>query len=134
MWHKGEIESLISEGKCIQNHLQRRIPPTDDDEIIARRFRDIMLRGKVRSALNYISQGKQVLVCFNWITSYLKQVTLAKLMQSTRDILNYKHQKGKVPPSSILLDGIAEPIDWILKHGGACARRSNQPQPVSALH
>ena len=100
MWHKGEIKSLISEGKRIENHLHRRIPQTDDDDIIARTFRDIMLRGNVRSALNYLSRktnggvlqldGLIPEACDNGET----------LMRSSRDILNDKHPNGKVLPSS----------------------------------
>ena len=54
LWHKGDIQSLISKGKCIQNHLHGSERQTDNDTI-ARTFRDIMLQGKVTSALNYLS-------------------------------------------------------------------------------
>ena len=31
LWHKGEVQSLISEGKCIQNRLYKGTRQTDDD-------------------------------------------------------------------------------------------------------
>ena len=73
-----------------------------------------MLRRKVRSALNYLSRKASggVLQLGDLIPEASDNGET--LMRSTRDILNDKHPKSKVPPSSILLDGIAEPMNHIL--------------------
>ena len=99
--------------KCIQNHLHRSTPQTDD-EIIAKTFRDIMLQGKVRSALNYLSRKTNggVLQLDDLIPETSSNGET--LMRSARDILNDKHPKGKAPPPSTLVDGITEPTNPIL--------------------
>ena len=60
LWLKGKNDSLLDEGKCIQNHLHRYARQVDD-ETIARTFRDLMLKGRVTSAF----QENQMVVCFN---------------------------------------------------------------------
>ena len=56
MWTNGDIDALLEEGKCIQKHL-RNAYPAKTNETIARKFRDLMLQGKVQSVLRYLSQN-----------------------------------------------------------------------------
>ena len=84
-WHGGEIETLLSEGRCIQKHLHRGIRQPDD-EAIARVFRDLMLQGKTQSALRYLSRVAAMVVCSNWMTWFPKpQVTV-----------NLKHAQSRI--------------------------------------
>ena len=98
LWHKGEILSLICEGKCIQNHLHRSTRQTDD-EAISRTFRDIMLQGKVTSALNYLSSKTNGGVLH--LDDLVPETTSngQTKMQSARDILETNHT---VDPESTL--------------------------------
>ena len=55
-WHKGRLHALLQEGRCIQKHLgtgSKRM----DDEAMARNFRDLILNGKVRDALRFLSRN-----------------------------------------------------------------------------
>ena len=51
LWTNGYIEALLEEGRCIQKRL-RNAKHTTSNEAIARKFRDLMLQGKVQSALS----------------------------------------------------------------------------------
>ena len=53
LWHGGDIKSLLDEGRYIQKHLHSGT--RQDDEAIARTFKDLMLQGKVQSALRHPS-------------------------------------------------------------------------------
>ena len=46
LWHKGDIQSLLEEGRCIQKHLHTSQRPSDD-QVLARTFCRLMLQGKV---------------------------------------------------------------------------------------
>ena len=56
MWLNGEPCALVNEGKCIQKHLRTGAGWRDDDETIARKFRDLILNGNVRDAMHYLSR------------------------------------------------------------------------------
>lgn len=74
---------------------------TYEDEVIARNF---TLQEKVKSALNYLlSRTSGVLQLDDLIPE--ASSNSETLMHSTRKILNNKHPKGEVPPSSIIVDG-----------------------------
>jgi len=56
LWLNGELRALVNEGRCIQKHLRTGIGRKNDDEMIARIFRDLILNGKVRDAMRYLSR------------------------------------------------------------------------------
>ena len=56
MWFNGELHALVSEGRCIQKHLRTGSRQKDDDEAIAKTFRDLILNGKVRDAMRFLSR------------------------------------------------------------------------------
>ena len=56
LWLNGELRALVNEGRCIQKHLRTGTRWKDDDEVIARTFRDLILNGKVRDAMRYLSR------------------------------------------------------------------------------
>ena len=53
-WKKGDIESLLVEGRCIQSHLPNG--SLSADESVSRIFSRMMFAGNVRGALNCLSR------------------------------------------------------------------------------
>ena len=57
VWNCDDIQALLNEGKCIQKRLGKVISSSStDSDTISRTFRDLMLNGKVQSALRYLSR------------------------------------------------------------------------------
>ena len=56
LWRDGDILSLLEEGRCLQKHLQHTSKPPNEDTI-AHVFSCLMMQGKVKSAMNYLSQN-----------------------------------------------------------------------------
>ena len=112
MWINGDIEALLDEGKCIQKRLNKSTNSKCDDTI-GRTFRDLMLQGKVQSALNYILRNSNggVLKLDDLIQVATKEVE--SFEQSVRDILKEKHPVRKVPMVSCLIDGEPEKVNPI---------------------
>ena len=65
LWLQVDLEMLLDEGKCIQNCLGNRTQASSD-ETVGRIFRDLVLQGKVRSALRYLSRNTSV-VSSSWM-------------------------------------------------------------------
>ena len=107
LWTKGDIDALLEEGRCIQKRLRNAIPPTSN-EAIARKFRDLMLQGKVQSALRYLSQNTNggVLKLEDLIPETTQDGET--IHRTTKDILMEKHPQGKDPVASCLLEGEPE--------------------------
>ena len=55
LWQNGDIEELLSEGRCIQSHLSNHKNSTKNN--IARVFSNLMFQGKVRNAINLLSRN-----------------------------------------------------------------------------
>ena len=114
MWTNGDIDALLEEGKCIQKHL-RNAYPAKTNETIARKFRDLMLQGKVQSALRYLSQNTNggVLKLEDLILETTQDGET--IQRSTKDILIEKHPHGMDPDASCLLEDepeMANPITF----------------------
>ena len=90
----------MNEGRCIQKHLRTGTRRKDDDEVIARTFRDLILNGKVRDAMRYLSRktGGGVLQLDEMILD--RKEGDDTIMQSVRDILKDKHPLA-VPPHHV---------------------------------
>ena len=56
LWQKGQISSLVSEGRCIQARLPSS-PSTKYEENIAKKFAKLMSMGKIREALRCIEDN-----------------------------------------------------------------------------
>ena len=67
---KGDIQSLLEEGRCIQKHLQKSSRPSDDDDAIDRNFSRLNPEGKVQNALRYLSYNSLGV----WMTLYPKKL------------------------------------------------------------
>ena len=58
--HHGDIDFLVKEGKCIQDHLQSTIDSGLKSTGVARKFDQLMKLGKVTAALNFFQQMPRV--------------------------------------------------------------------------
>ena len=53
LWHRGDIDTLLSEGRTLQHLFSRpgRSRPTSGASSFARRFSQLMMSGKIKDAL-----------------------------------------------------------------------------------
>ena len=60
LWEKGKIAELLKEGRAIQRSLQSSIAPKNAGEnaMVARKFSNLMMKGKVRAALQLLNKGE----------------------------------------------------------------------------
>ena len=88
LWLQGGLETLLDEGKCIQNRLGN-VTQASSDETVGRIYRDLVLQGKVQSALRYLSRNTSGGVLkLDDLTPETKDGETS--MRSTRDILEEK--------------------------------------------
>ena len=90
-----------------------------DDEAMARTFRDLILNGKVRDALRFLSRNTSggVLKLDELIPEQTEGGET--VMRSVQEILEGKHPEATIPASSTLLDNedTPEPVNPILFDG-----------------
>ena len=67
---KGDIQSLLEEGRCIHKHLQKSSRPSDDDDAIDHNFSRLNPEGKVQNALRYLSYNSLGV----WMSLYPKKL------------------------------------------------------------
>ena len=60
LWYCGDINSLVKEGKCIQNHLQSTIHSGPKSTNVVRKFDQLVILGKVAAAFNFFQQMPRV--------------------------------------------------------------------------
>ena len=65
LWHCGDINALVKEGKCIQNHLQSTIHSGPKTNNVAWKFDQLMTLGKVTIALKLLSTDAKGIVTLN---------------------------------------------------------------------
>ena len=108
LWHKGELQALLNEGRCIQKHLRIGLRRSDD-EAIAKTFRDLVLNGKVRDALHFLSRKTNggVLQLDELIPDKSDQGET--VMRTVHDVLKDKHPPGTPPSPYTLLDNDDNP-------------------------
>ena len=107
-WNEGKFKELLSEGKCIQRHLSNltasNLTTHDEMQKIARGFNRLMLQGKVRQAVNLISNANR--------RGLLNTDTLIPVgedkdgniqWKTTNEILMEKHPPECIPSDDILL-------------------------------
>ena len=63
LWHCGDIDALVKEGKCIQDHLQSTIHSGPWSNNVARKFDQLMKLGKVTAALKLFFQQMPKVFC-----------------------------------------------------------------------
>ena len=103
LWHRGDIQSLLREGRCIQEHLHRSPRPTDS-ELIAQTFKRLMMQGKTQSALRHLSRKTSGGVLT--LEDLVPETTDSGEQQfrSTLSVLRDKHPTGKPPNEDSLLN------------------------------
>ena len=112
LWTNGDIQELLDEGKCIQKRLGHA-QSTSNDDATARTFHDLMLQGRVQSALRYLSRNTNggVLKLEDLVPE--RCANGETILRSTRDVLKDKHPLGQDPDTCCLMDGEYEPVNSI---------------------
>ena len=116
LWHKGDIQSLLEEGRCIQKHLHTS-PRPSDDQVLARTFCRLMMQGEVQKALRHLSRKTS-----GGVLSLEDLVPVSNgngngnqtHMRTTHDVLLDKHTPGASPVESSLLHDAPEPVNPIV--------------------
>ena len=104
LWHCGDIDCLVKEGKCIQDHLQSTIHSGPKSTGVARKFDQLMKLGKVTAALKLLStDSKGVLPLYSKILCG-QDGAVDAVRKSVRDILAEKHPSGRAAVSDSLLE------------------------------
>lgn len=113
LWTDGDIQALLDEGKCIQ----KRASSTSNGDATARIFRDLMLQGRVQSALRYLWRNTNggVLKLEDLVPE--RCTNGESILRSTRDVLKEKHLLGRDPDACCLMDGEYEPVNSITFDG-----------------
>ena len=113
LWKNGDVQALIREGSTIQKRIKLGRGRVDDDHI-ARIFSKLMLEGKVKSALRYVTDNVKggVLSLDNTVT--VKGDNGQQEPKSVLDILHSKHPEGRSPTEGSLLAGPVEHVDPII--------------------
>ena len=57
-WQAGDLEGLLREGRTIQDHLSMRRMKNEQGDRVALVFSRLMLEGKTRAALRYLSENE----------------------------------------------------------------------------
>ena len=88
-WKNGEIRDMLREGRTIQQRLPQR--KQADDEKLENVFTSLMLRGKVRNAIQLLNKQANGV----GVLSLDDQVNEGGRVRSVRDSLHEKHPNGK---------------------------------------
>lgn len=102
LWEKGDISSLLKEGRALQKSLARSQPPkrvATDDASAARKFSKMMMEGRVRAALKLVSDNS------NAGLLNLEEIIDDTSGKTVRDVLEDKHPDPKpAHPEALLGD------------------------------
>ena len=104
LWHHGDIDSLVKEGKCIQDHLQSTIHSGPKSASVARKFDQLMKLGKVTAALKLLSTDVKGVLPLNSKILCGQDGDVDAVQKSVRDILAEKHPPGWAAVSDSLLE------------------------------
>ena len=100
LWEKGDILSLLKEGRALQKSLARSQPPksnTADDASTARKFSKMMMEGRVRAALKLVSNNSNTgLLSLDEIVDTSRKTVM--------DVLEEKHPDPKPAYPEALLE------------------------------
>ena len=112
LWRTGRIDELVSECRCIQLHLPARTskssPGEDKDEKNDVVFSKLVLGGKLRSALRYLSpRSSGGVLGMSDVADESSDLTV-------RDVLSNKHPTPVTPPEEALLTDVPGPLNQII--------------------
>ena len=108
LWKAGNLNGILSEGRCIQDHLPKFGKPRDK-AALARSFQKLMSRGKVNKALKLLSSN--FLCCVVDLDEVISDFNSPR---TTREILVEKHPPGKPGSTNSILQDTPTPVNPIL--------------------
>ena len=91
LWEQGDFDSLLKEGRSIQSKIQTNLNDQFSTERIAKTFANLMMQGKVTSAIKMLDKSK----CGG----------VLPLNNDTLSALKQKHPDAQPSNSEVLLDG-----------------------------
>ncbi len=102
-WKEGDLNSLLKEGRAIQQRLPKIGPrKSESDSNLARRFANLMLNGKTHASLDLLSNnGKGGLLRLDHVLESSADAGL-----SVKYILKSKHPEGQSTSPADILPGI----------------------------
>ena len=104
-WKKGDLETLLREGRAIQQRL-RTNPRPDTDDKAAEVFARLMLEGKVHAALHYLSDHE--------MNDVLHLDDTLDSGESVLEALRAKHPRAQDLDNALLLQGPIEEVNTII--------------------
>ena len=104
LWFAGDMDSLVLEGRIIQQHLTRTAPKHhNQQDRLTRTFARLMFEGKVRAALRLLSQHDSV-----GVLNLDQEINGVPV----REILKDKHPPAQTANPSTLLPTSAHTVDF----------------------
>ena len=101
IWKAGNLEEILLEGRCIQEHLPKPSKRRDKSKL-AKLFQNIVSRGKINKALRLLSNSSSGIL---GLDDMIPDQADGSLQRTTREILIEKHPAGKPAPAINLLQG-----------------------------
>ena len=101
-WKLKQIESLMDEASCIQEHLPVRLRTRHGDEkqvLSERTFANLVFSGRTQSACRYISSNSSAGVL------HMDDRPIPGSSKTVMDVLLEKHPDPKEPPKNCLMKG-----------------------------
>ena len=103
MWRNGEVDLLLQEAIRCDKQLKNTQKPDIDDKHIVKVFTRLMLQGKVRAAVRWLSERGRGKVLHPSELVEVKDKHGKVLQSSVWDVLCQKHPDPKIPLKSALL-------------------------------
>ena len=108
LWHEGKFRDLLREGRDIQARLPSYRQTKTKDFQVSRTFADLMMKGKVNSAVRLLSNGAKIKAPLTLNSPADPEVPSKG---SVKDVLAQKHPSpGPICPESILLRNTPPPV------------------------
>ena len=110
LWKAGNINEILLEGRCIQEHLPES-SNRQDKVALAKSFQNLMSCGKVNKALRLLSSNSSGGVL--GLDEVIPDSSRTNPPCTTREILIEEHPPGKPPSTNTLLQGSPMPVNPI---------------------
>ena len=101
IWKAGNLEKILLEGKCIQEHLPKPSKRRDKSKL-AKSFQRLVSRGKIKKALRLLSNSSSGVL---GLDDMVPDQADGSPQRITREVLIEKHRPWKPAPPNNLLQG-----------------------------
>ena len=101
IWKAGNLEEILLEGRCIQEHLPKPSKRRDKSKL-AMLFQNLVSRGEINKALRLLSNSSSGIL---GLDDMIPDQADGSPQRTTREILIEKHPAGKPAPAINLLQG-----------------------------